>query len=194
MKKLIVLFFVLSVFVLSLSAATDINDLSYTERQDYLSKAVTIETVQEHEASGYAMPLTDSLAIAHTEGLTTTEWFPYQGYKQISKGDFFTLLGYDDLAQKQYKADKFNNSMEIASWTTFGVGISAVLGGYLAMELGASDNNDAVEATGGVIALTGLVSMLVSIPLFFIRANNDVSISFAAGIAANYNAQLLSTY
>ena len=187
--------FVLIVFILAVAssfmqlyAAEGIDSLDAGQRQDYMMKMLSIETEDKVKISGISRNLTDSLSLSHASGRSSKEWTPYQGYKEISREQFFRIAGYEDLADEQKHVDGVNRALNISSMIATGIGAAV---GFTGLGFLMADNGE----IGEIMAVTGLgVLTLIAAPLALIHINNNVSLQFAIGIADSYNAQLLDTY
>ena len=184
MKRLIACV-LLACFIANFAFAADrIENLTYDQERFYLQNHLSVQTSQHTDVSGLGYMNDWGLYTSFGSGDTTTEWTPYVGAREISKEDFYRITGYNDLAEAERSANDFNRNMSIAGWTLYGVGMLAMLSSLFFM-----DNDSAflgLLCGGGLVAVAG-------VPLIFIKASNDVSISFAVGIADSYNRQLLES-
>lgn len=173
---------------MGLYAADSVDALSYEQRQAYFRDALSIQTVDRTEISGgiYDYGYWGGYASTWAESNTTTDWYPYEGAFQISKVDFYELTGQYDLAAAEAKAEKLNNSMAIAGWSVLGAGLLTMLSSLFFI--------DDPNATDWWLLGIGSVISCVSVPLLCIQVSNDVSISFAVGLADNYNKRLLESF
>lgn len=184
MRKIIACILILCIIANQLFAAETLEGLTYEQERIYLQNHLSVQTSQHTDISGVGYMNNWGLYTNFSEGDTTTEWTPYVGAREISKEAFYEITGYNDLAEAERSANSFNRNMAIAGWTLYGVGILAMLSSLFFL-----DNEAACYGLlcgGGVVAAVG-------VPLIFIKANNDVSISFAVGIANSYNKQLLES-
>ncbi len=76
--------------------------------------------------------------------------------------------------------------MAIAGWSVLGAGLLTMLSSLFFI--------DDPNATDWWLLGIGSVISCVSVPLLCIQVSNDVSISFAVGLADNYNKRLLESF
>ena len=184
MKKIITCLLIFCIIANQLLAAETLEGLTYEQERIYLQNQLSVQTSQHTNLSGLGYMNDWGLYTSFSEGETTTEWTPYVGAREISKEAFYEIAGYNDLAEAERSANTFNRNMTIAGWTLYGVGLLAMLSSLFFL-----DNEAACYGLlcgGGIVAAAG-------IPLVFIKADNDVSISFAVGIANSYNRKLLES-
>ena len=176
-------------------AADSIESLSPEQFRAYISNSLSIETASHTTVSGgsYDFGRPGGYISSYATGDTVTEWYPYLGSNQINRSDFFALAGYDDLARQEYKIEQARKNMSIAKWSIFGIGSAAALIGAIMWSMGLDNYDDAMAETGAIIMLAGLASYIPALVLEFTPPESDIAISFAVGIANQYNRQLLDS-
>lgn len=193
MKKFTAIFLILCIVSnLWLFSATTIDDLSYENRQFYISNALSIETKENINVSGGAYDFGNlgGYIPSYAYGESTTEWIPYYGPMQISRADFFDITGYKDFAEFEREIERKNKVYRTVGWSLLGSGLGLMLGGLLwnvADEYGTG-------LGASILMGGGILVSCVSIPFFFLETKSNISISFAVGIANNYNQKLLDSF
>lgn len=185
MRRFIALMLVLCMLVSTASAADSLKALSMEEQRIYLSNALSIQTSEHTYTTGGIYDWGWGWLDTYSSSSTSREWYPYRGPVEISKEEFYRLAGYDALADAEADAARTNKNMAIAGVTLSGVGLAAMLTSIFFTD------NDALflGLLGGGTLLT-----CIGIPLLTIQVSNDVSISFAVGIADSYNQRLLESF
>ena len=188
MKKVALFVMLVAFMSAGLMAAESVDQLTPEQSRDYLSRALSVQTKDHTEYSGFGHTSSWGLTTVYGEGETTTEWIPYQGAREISKGAFLEMTGYPDLAAEANRVEELNKNLDIAGWVFLGTGVALSIIGpcFLAGDF------DLGFTVGPLFV--GMICAVISVPLLCINVNDDISISFAAGIANNYNRGLLSDY
>ena len=122
---------------------------------------------------------------------TRNDWLPYQGIMSISKHDFYSITGYNDLAQQVLSREKTNKKLRKkgSSLMIWGTGImlsSPIL--PLPFLLIEESTPVIYNVTGGVLAIIGLITMLRGVShLGDINTNPLIPANIAQDIANEYN-------
>ena len=186
MGRIIALVLIISMIGSMLFAAESVEELTADEQMVYFSNALSVQTSEHTVMSGGIYDWGRGWYDTYASSSTMKEWYPYMGPAEISKEDFYRLTGCDELAEAEARASRTNRNMAIAGLTLSGVGLAAMLSSLFFV-----DGNDIafLGLLGGGTLLT-----CIGIPLLTIQVRNDVSISFAVGIANSYNQRLLASF
>lgn len=185
MRRIVALMLVLCMIGSMAYSADSLKSLSMEDQRMYLSNALSIQTSEHTYTSGGIYDWGWGWLDTYSSSSTSREWYPYRGPVEISKEAFYRLTGYDALADAEAAAARTNRNMAIAGLTLSGAGLAAMLASVFFID------NDALfyGLLGGGTLLT-----CIAIPLLTIEVDNDVSISFAVGIADSYNQRLLESF
>ena len=188
MKRIIAGILVLCIVASDMLLAADsLESLTAEQERLYLENHLSVQTSQHTDISGIGYMNDWGLYTSFGEGNTSTEWTPYLGYNQISKADFFRLAGYEDLALQEQKIEETRKNMVIAKWTLFGAGFALMLGGMSTL----LTESDPWIIAGIVMFSVGAASWVPVLVLEFTEPESDIAVSFAVGVANNYNKRLL---
>lgn len=111
------------------------------------------------------------------------DWTPYLGGQEISREEFFTITGQDDLKSELLAQMKKEKDLHIAGLTTFGLG--AVFTGVSFILYAAG--NEFVTENIYPFAAAGIGTILLSLPLITYESKSGVDITTAIQIASDYN-------
>lgn len=198
MKKVLVSLIVLAMVCTVAFADSSTSNLSAEQMTNFQNQALYVVTSENtsvytnlwnYSAYGYSNAFDFYLngpSYVYTE--TKIDWTPYQGATQITKDQFYTLIGREDEAARYLN---FKRSRDIWSGVTIGsllAGAGFATAGYFA------EGNLATcfYLASGVALLTSGIGLIV---LDFALVEEDqFSVSFAMNAAQNYNIGLLATY
>lgn len=201
MRRPIAIAIIAIMLIQPMMAATDISGLTAEAQMEFMNNSLSIQTEQNTYTYGsvignaWSTGLITGTAIGNST--TTTEWKPYMGPVEIDKGRFYEITGQDDLLAEYSKGMEKERTYKIAGWSLLGASLA---GGALMSILGLvggaqhwwrGNADDVLVPTlgyGGLLVM--LVGGLTSVPLLVWDYNDDVSISFAVGIADMYNQRL----
>ena len=175
MKRFLLLIAILSA-ITPLSAANDITQLSADAQIEYLTNALSVEIVDQMNTYGSSLGTITNFGLITTSSVSSTtietEWYPYLGSTEISRLDFFKLTGQNDIVAEYEAAEGKASKMKI-----FG-----------AKGLMKENNLPGVLMLTSGLCLSGVG--LGSIALISWEYKDDVSVSFAIGLADIYNNKL----
>lgn len=171
-----------------LFAADSLDSLTAEQERLYLENHLSVQTSQHTDISGIGYMNDWGLYTSFGEGNTSTEWTPYLGYNQISKADFFRLAGYEDLALQEQKIEETRKNMVIAKWSLFGIASALILASPFAAIM---SNSDFWQIAGLAMLGIGGALYIPCLILEFTEPESDIAVSFAVGVANNYNKRLL---
>ncbi len=197
MKKVLISFVVLLVCCVAFADANTSN-LSDAQAMDFSNKAIFVMTNENtsvytnlwnYRSYGYSNVVDfyfNGPSYVYTE--TKIDWTPYQGMTQITKDQFYTIIGRPDEAARYLNFKKSRQT-----WSNITVG-ALVVG--VACGVGSAFTEDTVA---GVFAIGAGASLLTScIGLFMLDVvlveEDQFSVSFAMNAAQSYNVSLLASY
>lgn len=198
MKKVLVSFFVLTMVCCVTFADASTSNLSAEQLTNFQNQALFVVTSENtsvytnlwnYSAYGYSNAFDFYLngpSYVYTE--TKIDWTPYQGATQITKDQFYTLVGRPDEAARYLKFQKSRNVWSGVTIGTLLAGAGFATAGYF------TDGTlaDCFYLTSGVALLTAGVGLCI---LDFVLVEEDqFSVSFAMNAAQTYNIGLLATY
>lgn len=189
MKKIFfVLAFISCIFSLN---AIALDSLAVEKRVLYLENALSIETQENYSYSSGTRFYNIGRSVygsTYGHGSTTTEWKPYLGASEISKKEFFQIVGDSEMVSYLDEIEAKNKKRTAIGATFTGIGSLAYLVCMGALLSDTSSPNYAlIGVTGGLAAL----GVGIGIPLLCVSYDDNISIQFAVGVADNYNQQLL---
>lgn len=198
MTRRLIALAVIAVLLSSPLLAASIEELSAENQEYYLRNALNIETKQNTDsnrallATPFVAPFAVYIAgIGAEESITTTEWTPYKGAEEISKIEFMTLTGQLDLAEKLALEYERTRRYNIAGYALIGTGIAGVTGCLI---YALAYNNDAFLSKAFVgTFLSSAIAAVAGIPLISMKASDNFSLTFVAGMADMYNRRLLES-
>ena len=201
MKKVLVSLFILMVCFVAFAdtSASSTNGLSTSQSSDFTSKALYVVTNENtsvytnlwnYSAYGYSNPVDfffSGPSYIYTE--TTLDWTPYQGAVEITKDQFYNLIGRPDEAERYLKFQKSRTT-----WT--GVTVGSLLAGAACAVGGSLISNETVAnclyiASGVALLTSGVGLIMLDIVLI---EEDQFSVSFAMNAAQTYNMSLLASY
>ena len=180
-----------SSLVFAATGSTVSSTLTENQRAEYLSNALSIET-REHtytytDAYTYPIGRFGAYTTYDTNHYSETNWYPYMGPTEISKLDFFRLTGYDAIVAQMEKDLKTQRALVISGGTLMTAGFIGVITGVVLM----CTMDDILPGT--ITTCISAVAMGAGIPMMLWEPNDDISISFAVGVADDYNRKLLES-
>lgn len=187
MKKLLLIAIAIIMIANPLFAVNDLSALSAESQQKYLMESLSIQTEENTVATGSGFGnMIGSTAIMTSvgRGTTETEWYPYKGPSELTREEFYTLTNQNDLLEAYTEGTKKQTIANICGWALLGV---TFIGGLVVCFTGLESGNTSAEWIGLSVALIG---GLGSIPLVTWEYDDNVSISFAVGLADIYNNNL----
>lgn len=187
MKKPILIAIMIITIINPVFSANNISELSSEAQQEYVMNSLSIQTKEHTIATGAGFGnMIGSTAIMSSvsRGTSETEWYPYLGPNAINRGQFYEIVGNDELSEAYENGMKKENTMHIAGWSLFA---ASMIGGLSTALIGYFSTDNIVYAGIGIgIILAGLGS----IPLISWEYKDNVSISFAIGMSDVYNNRL----
>jgi hypothetical protein len=158
----------------SLSIAAIAQTLTPEQLQEYNKQKLSLDL------RGIGMGSYGANSISYS---SWTKWSAYQGFNAISESKFYSIAGYEDLANLARKREKKGKTL---MWTGFGL-----MGGGLIVMLASTGSEGITGITiGGATALVGIVVGYWSIG---INSSNMKPYGVVTGIADEYNSQLCIT-
>ncbi|HIS14585.1 MAG TPA: hypothetical protein IAA76_08405 [Candidatus Ornithospirochaeta stercorigallinarum] len=191
-KKVIALSLVFVLLSNSIFASIDLSLLSSEHQQIFLNQALSIQTEQNtlSYSSGYAKPTSwGALSSGWGTSNTSTDWVPYRGAGEISKVDFLYATGQYDMAKNLENAYKTAENFKLAGYILTGVGSVGLLATLL---IGSNYYGDSSVPLYILLGLSA-GSLAVGIPFMFWQVDDNLSVSFAVGLADVYNQNLFDS-
>lgn len=183
----------------STDVAVDVatNNLSTAAVNNFTNKALFIQTSENtnvytnlwnYSAYGYSSPIDfyfNGPSYVYTE--TKVNWTPYQGSIEISKDQFYNLIGRTDLA-----ADYLTFQKSRRTWSNVTIGsLVSSLGFVVGGALTKGDISDCLYAASAISLVVSGVGLFV---LDVVLVEEDLfTVSFAMNAAQTYNMGLLAT-
>ena len=200
MKKLIFLF-VLTICPLAVFA-TDfseyLKDMTKDQKEQFLNNALSViaKTISISQGSGSGYTYSDEFrflfGMTNNKSTDYADWDVYLGPSKISRLDFYELTGqdklYDSLAESVARIKRKRKSG--LYYTIGGSVIAAVGAGLLIYGLQKEDDDNPYVWWGAGIALVSCIPLEIGISNLSYSEKEDVSLSFATGLADMYNAEL----
>lgn len=178
--------------------ALDLGALPEEIRLEYLKNSLSIDydTVTVASAVGTSYY---GVAFGSATSKNKTAWIPYYGEQQISKADFFRIVGEEKLTKEQEALDISNKKNKIIAntlagigWGIMGVGIAVVL--IPIIEQHDWDEAKPMAIPGLSMVVGGAAIALISLPFEFkSKQELNISTSFVVGLAENYNLKLYAS-
>lgn len=201
MKKLISIIIISIMLIQPAMAAADISDLSAEKQMEFMNNSLSIQTEQNTYSYGSTIGNVWGNGVvtgtAFGNATTTTGWRPYLGPMEIDKGSFYQITNQGDLYDSYSKGMEKEKTYHIAGWSLL---CASVIGGAAIALCGMMGYNqgwwrgNAVDVLYPALLGSGLSLMLVgglsSVPLITWDYKDNVSVSFAVGVADMYNQRL----
>ena len=131
--------------------------------------------------------------------LGSRNWKAFQGEAQISKAEFFTLVGEEELADAQRVIDQQNNKNKKTAKILYGVGGATAIIGLTIESLFLLSGHEPTTSIdmpllGAGIAVTGIGLALLGLSFDFkSNAQQPIATNLLIGLTEEYNIQLLAT-
>lgn len=189
MKKFLVLIFLVSLSLLSLSASSE---KTLKQEREYLSQSLSVSPRVESSSRAFASAsVYNNVAFGSATSSSTTslDWDAYLGGNQISKKEFFRIAGYEDLYEQCLEIEERNakNKKNGMLWMTVG-GLGAAVGCGIVF---ANMNYEMEDMVPGLyLCLLSLIPFKIGYDMFSHVEEPNISASFAIGVADVYNKQL----
>ena len=198
MKKALITLALLTVCLVAFAANYDTSTLSTEAVNNFTNQALFIQTTEDtsvftnlwnYRAHGYSNVIDfyfSGPSYVYTE--TKIKWTPYQGTTELTKDQFYTIIGREDEATRY---QNFKKSRSV--WTSVTVG-SLIAGAACAVGTIYTDGPlfTSLCVASGLGLLTACVGFFV---LDFVLVEEDqFSVTFAMNAAQTYNVSLLATY
>lgn len=200
MKRLMVSILLFVILISCVAAGVDLDSLTSQQRQEYLLNSLSIDvgsqTMGSSISSAYATSSTTAVAIGSSFSSTSIVWTPFYGGNEISKVDFFELVG-DKISYekaKDYQTAMIYNKKMRDTFLYTGLGVSTFGCILMMMPIFKNDFSDSSMSQflwGTGIAIAGCGVMCFALP-FEAKLNQNLNISaqYAIGLADSYNYEL----
>ncbi len=197
MKKVLVSLFVLMICCAAF-ADTSTNNLSADQAANFSNQALYVVTSENtniytnlwnYSAYGYSNAFDFYLngpSYVYTE--TKINWTPYQGSTQLTKDQFYTIVGRPDEAARYLK---FQQSRKTWTGVTVGslvAGLACAAGGYFVD----GTVGDCLYIASGLALLTSGIGLIV-LDVVLVE-EDEFSVSVAMNAAQSYNVSLLASF
>ena len=191
MKNIFILFCFITL-LLCCSFASTVEGMTPAQEREYLSKALSIQESLSTKGTTSIFNINKYASYGVSNSSTNTEWVPYQGASPISKIDFFRITGEQELLKEALAIEKRSQDRKKLGWgLTIGGAIGYAAGlGVMFSSLNDPDNLEKPLLTGAAISLLFAIPFGIGIDKLLYVEKQDVSASFAAGIADIYNREL----
>lgn len=162
------------------------------QEREYLSKALSIQENLFTKGSTSIFNVNNYASYGVSNSSTNVEWVPYQGASPISKIEFFRITGEQELLEEALAIEKRSQDRKKLGWgLTIGGAIGYAAGlGVMFSSLNDPDNFEKTLLNGTAISLLFAIPLIIGIEKILYVEKQDVSASFASGIADIYNREL----
>ena len=198
MKKILLTLALLALCFVAFAADYDTSNLSAEAVNNFTNQALFIQTSEDtsvytnlwnYKAHGYSNPIDfyfNGPSYVYTE--TKIEWTPYQGTTELTKDQFYTIIGREDEATRYLDFQKSRSTWSGITIGSLVAGAACAVGGVL---------TDGPLCTCFCVASgLGLITACVG---FFVLdivlvEEDQFSVTFAMNAAQTYNVSLLASY
>ena len=111
------------------------------------------------------------------------DWTAYLGSKELTKEEFFTITGRDDLREMIAKGLKKEKNMHTTGYVLFGISTAFTATSLILYATG----NEFITENIFPIAASGVGAILLSLPFLSYEFKDGVNITAAIQIANDYN-------
>lgn len=181
-----------SIFAIDLTILPEQNRLEYLKS----SLSINVDSITQSSAVGSSYY---GVAFASGSSKNKAVWTPFYGDQEISKADFFRIVGENKLAMDQERIDKSNKTNRLLKNTFYGIGyglagIGLIIEFMPIIKDDYSDSGELMLYTGAGIALGGLAIAAIGIP-FESKSKQELNVStnFVIGLSENYNLKLYAS-
>lgn len=199
MRRPIAIAIIAIMLIQPMMAAADISGLSAEAQMEFMNNSLSIQTEQSTYTYGSVIGNAWSTGLvtgtATGNSTTTTEWKPYLGPVEIDKGTFYEITNQTELKEIYKAGMREEKNKHDIGWGLVGAGaglfaLCAIFGPLGAAEGWWSSTVGMMGIFLGAGVLGGSILAFSSVPLLMWEYNDNVSISFAVGIADMYNQRL----
>lgn len=177
-----------------LFASIDISTLSSSDRDIFLSKAITIQSEWKNDSFSALYSPSDTIGIVAALLATSTtkeDFRVFEGSKEIDKLTFFEKANQNVAVDIIKEEDKRVKTLHNWGWGLCATGLAAMFGGAI-WEFTAPENSN--TSLYRIIAISGgTVLSLCSLPLITVKPNYNLSVQFAINVADAYNQNLFDS-
>lgn len=199
--------------------ASNLSDLTIgmtnTQKQQFLNNALSVIPKNVSISTGFGSAYTNQYGYTFGSATSRTteylDWDAYKGSSQISRASFYKLTNqiglYNSLVQSQERVQKKHKSgtyLTIGGGVVTGVGLGVMCYGLIRSNpysfiYDRDDYNafakksDTIMWWGIGIALAGIIPLGIGIEHLLYNESDNVSVSFAMGIADAYNESLATS-
>ena len=199
MKKLISIIIISIMLIQPAMAAADIPDLSAEKQMEFMNNSLSIQTEQNTYSYGSTIGNVWGNGVvtgtAFGNATTTTDWRPYLGPMEIDKGTFYEITEQTELKAIYDKGVAEEKKKHDIGWGRVGAGAGLFVLCTIFGPLGTAEGWwDGTVGMIGILLGAGLLGgttiAALSIPFLTWEFNDNVSVSFAVGVADMYNQRL----
>ena len=191
MKKGFIILLLL--FVVATALYADYTDGMTTEqKRQYMSEALSVQEKMETVGSSSYFATSKYTAAGISSSSTNVKWDAYKGANPISKTEFFRLTGEESLLKEAIAIEERNaHRKQVGLGLTIGGTVGYIVGFAIMLSPSYDDPNfDSKLIGGAVVAILSCIPMGIGLyDLLYVEKQN-VSASFAVGIADIYNQEL----